>query len=98
MTFTAAENRIRRAHVPEDCEDFMKLHLRTMIAICTTLTQGMTGYEPCVWAANFILDNLIADGKDVPMIVVMPNGHIDPTPPNSGGRGNGGADSLPARV
>ena len=37
MTFTAAENRIRRSHVPEDCEDFMKLHLRTMIAICTTL-------------------------------------------------------------
>ena len=33
---------------------------------------------------NFILDNLIADGKAVPMIVVMPNGHIDQTPPNSG--------------
>jgi enterochelin esterase-like enzyme len=33
---------------------------------------------------NFILDNLIADGKTVPMIVVMPNGHIDQTPPNSG--------------
>jgi enterochelin esterase-like enzyme len=31
---------------------------------------------------NFILDNLIADGKAVPMIVVMPNGHIDQTPPN----------------
>ena len=25
--------------------------------------------------ANIILDNLIADGKAVPMIVVMPHGH-----------------------
>ena len=48
MKFTAAENRIRRSHVPEYCEDFMKLHLRAMIAICATLTQGMAGYEPCV--------------------------------------------------
>ena len=37
-----------------------------------------------VGRGNFILDNLIADGKAVPMIVVMPNGHIDQTPPNSG--------------
>jgi enterochelin esterase-like enzyme len=37
-----------------------------------------------VGRAGFILDNLIADGKAVPMIVVMPNGHIDQTPPNSG--------------
>lgn len=43
-----------------------------------------------VGRANFILDNLIADGKAVPMIVVMPNGHIDQTPPNIGGRGNAG--------
>jgi len=35
-----------------------------------------------VGRCNFILDNLIADGKAVPMIVVMPNGHIDQTPPN----------------
>lgn len=35
-----------------------------------------------VGRGNFILDNLIADGKAVPMIVVMPNGHIDQTPPN----------------
>ena len=37
-----------------------------------------------VGRSNFILDNLIADGKGVPMIVVMPNGHIDQTPPNPG--------------
>src|SRR5690242_11103033 len=37
-----------------------------------------------VGRGNFILDNLIADGKAVPMIVVMPNGHIDQTPPNTG--------------
>ena len=30
---------------------------------------------------GFILDNLIADGKAVPMIVVMPNGHTDMIPP-----------------
>jgi enterochelin esterase-like enzyme len=35
-----------------------------------------------VGRANFILDNLIADGKTVPMIVVMPNGHVDQTPPD----------------
>jgi len=35
-----------------------------------------------VGRANFILDNLIADGKAVPMIVVMLNGHLDQTPPN----------------
>jgi enterochelin esterase family protein len=35
-----------------------------------------------VGRAGFILDNLIADRAAVPMIVVMPNGHIDQTPPN----------------
>jgi enterochelin esterase-like enzyme len=34
-----------------------------------------------VGRAGFILDNLIADGKAVPMVVVMPNGHVDQTPP-----------------
>ncbi len=37
-----------------------------------------------VGRCNFILDNLISDGKAVPMIVVMPNGHVDQTPPNIG--------------
>ena len=35
-----------------------------------------------VGRAGFILDNLIADRAAVPMIVVMPNGHVDQTPPN----------------
>jgi len=43
-----------------------------------------------VGRAGFILDNLIADGKAVPMIIVMPNGHIDQTPPGLG-RGAAGA-------
>jgi enterochelin esterase-like enzyme len=34
-----------------------------------------------VGRAGFILDNLIADGKAAPMIVVMPNGHTDQIPP-----------------
>jgi len=35
-----------------------------------------------VGRAGFILDNLIAERAAVPMIVVMPNGHVDQTPPN----------------
>jgi len=34
-----------------------------------------------VGRAGFILDNLIADGKAVPMIVVMPNAHTNQIPP-----------------
>ena len=44
-----------------------------------------------VGRAGFILDNLIADGKAVPMIVVMPNGHTNQIPP-------GGADTAAAAV
>jgi len=40
-----------------------------------------------VGRAGFILDNLIAEGKATPMIVVMPNGHADQTPPNITGAG-----------
>src|SRR5438132_13089282 len=48
-----------------------------------------------VGRAGFILDNLTADGKAVPMIVVMPNGHIDQTPPSIGcGAGSGTAPAL----
>ena len=46
-----------------------------------------------VGRAGFILDNLIADGKAVPMILVMPNGHIDQTPPSIG---RGGGSRTPA--
>ena len=46
-------------------------------------------------AANVILDNLIADKKAVPMIVVMPNGRASNEPVTAfgrrgGGRGDGG--------
>jgi enterochelin esterase-like enzyme len=34
-----------------------------------------------VGRAGVILDNLVAEGKALPMIVVMPNGHADQTPP-----------------
>jgi enterochelin esterase-like enzyme len=44
-----------------------------------------------VGRANFILDNLISDGKASPMIVVMTNGHINQTPPVLSGRVNPGA-------
>ena len=47
------------------------------------LLHGSGGAED-VWvsigAANVILDNLIADGKAKPMVVVMPFGHTEPSP------------------
>lgn len=45
------------------------------------LLHGRGGYEGSWWGSgrmNLIMDNLIADGKAVPMIVVMPNGHATP--------------------
>ena len=47
-----------------------------------------------VGRAGFILDNLIAEGKAKPMVVVMPAGHTTQTP-NFGGRGGGAASSRP---
>jgi enterochelin esterase-like enzyme len=40
-----------------------------------------------VGRAGFILDNLIAAGAAVPMIVVMPHGHTGPLVPGAGGLG-----------
>ena len=45
-----------------------------------------------VGRAGFILDNLIAAKKSVPMIVVMPAGHTSQT--TGGGRGQGAADDF----
>ena len=60
------------------------------------LLHGIGGNEthwPGPGAAGTILDNLIADGKAVPMIVVMPNGRASNKPSTLfvGGRGPGGA-------
>jgi len=60
------------------------------------LLHGIGGNEthwPGPGAAGAILDNLIADGKAVPMIVVMPNGRASNKPSTLfvGGRGPGGA-------
>ena len=59
------------------------------------LLHGIGGNEthwPGPGAAGTILDNLIADGKAVPMIVVMPNGRASNEPSTlfAGGRGPGG--------
>jgi enterochelin esterase-like enzyme len=59
------------------------------------LLHGIGGNEthwPGPGAAGAILDNLIADGKAVPMIVVMPNGRASNEPSTlfTGGRGPGG--------
>ncbi|HEY3518235.1 MAG TPA: alpha/beta hydrolase-fold protein [Gammaproteobacteria bacterium] len=59
------------------------------------LLHGIGGNEthwPGPGAAGAILDNLIADGKAVPMIVVMPNGRASNEPSTLfAGRGPGGA-------
>ena len=60
------------------------------------LLHGIGGNEthwPGPGAAGAILDNLIADGKALPMIVVMPNGRASNKPSTlfAGGRGPGGA-------
>jgi len=47
-------------------------------------------------AANVILDNLIADKKAVPMIVVMPNGRASNEPETAFGRRGGGRGAAPA--
>ena len=64
------------------------------------LLHGIGGNEthwPGPGAAGAILDNLIADGKAVPMIVVMPNGRASNEPSTlfAGGRGLGGAGAGP---
>jgi enterochelin esterase-like enzyme len=65
------------------------------------LLHGIGGNEthwPGPGAAGAILDNLIADGKAVPMIVVMPNGRASNEPSTLfTGRGPGGAGPGGAR-
>lgn len=53
------------------------------------LLHGAGGYEGSWWGSgrmNLIMDNLIADGKAVPMIVVMPNGHVTSLDANRSGQ------------
>jgi enterochelin esterase-like enzyme len=63
------------------------------------LLHGIGGNEthwPGPGAAGTILDNLIADGKAVPMIVVMPNGRASNEPSTLfAGRGPGGPGAGP---
>ena len=70
------------------------------------LLHGIGGNEthwPGPGAAAAILDNLIADRKTVPMIVVMPHGRSSNEPETSlfggrGGRGARGAAGAPVRL
>src|SRR6185312_11238719 len=59
-----------------------------------------SGDTPDSWTnaghANLILDNLIADGKAKPMIVVMPAGHAAPFGAGRGGPGNNAGRGGPA--
>jgi enterochelin esterase-like enzyme len=47
--------------------------------------------------ANNILDNLIAEGKAKPMVVVMPLGHADPELLDRSGEGRVAADAAGGR-
>src|SRR5690606_13918634 len=67
------------------------------------LLHGIGGNEthwPGPGAAGTILDNLIADGKAVPMIVVMPNGRASNEPSTlfAGGPGSGPPDTRAMAV
>lgn len=57
------------------------------------LLHGIGGNEREEWAkqgvANVVLDNLIADKKIEPMIMVLPNGNASADPGAPGGRGGG---------
>ncbi len=57
------------------------------------LLHGIGGNEREEWAkggvANVVLDNLIADQKIEPMIMVLPNGNASADPGAPGGRGGG---------
>ena len=59
------------------------------------LLHGIGGNEKEEWTkggvANVILDNLTADKKIEPMILVLPNGNASADPGAPGGRGNMGA-------
>lgn len=64
------------------------------------LLHGSGGYDRCwidMGKANLILDNLIAEKKAVPMIVVMPSGHVPPgskSAPEGTPGGQFGADLI----
>jgi enterochelin esterase family protein len=65
------------------------------------LLHGIGGNENREWtrggAANVIIDNLIADKKMEPMIVVLPNGNATTNTANAG-RGGFGGDGDPAAL
>jgi len=66
-----------------------RMHIWTPAGYGTTITEKLPVFYlihgggdsdwawPNVGKANFILDNLLAEGKMVPMIVVMPDGNVD---------------------
>ena len=64
------------------------------------LLHGIGGNENREWTrqgvANVILDNMIADKRIEPMIVVFPNGNATATPGGDGAAGGGGAGQQPS--
>jgi enterochelin esterase-like enzyme len=66
------------------------------------LLHGIGGNENREWSkqgvANVIVDNLIADKKIEPMIVVLPNGNATANSDGAGGRGGFGGGGDPAAM
>ena len=64
------------------------------------LLHGMSddeGFWTSVGRANFIMDNLLAEARTKPALIVMPFGHASRTPPGRGaGGGRGAAAGAPA--
>ncbi len=64
------------------CVIFMCIHPRVMIPgkISHLVLAGWSGELPSNWMydgrANLILDNLIAEGKALPMVMVLPNNQV----------------------
>lgn len=70
------------------CTHHLAMTARRTAIQCYTMQHG-AGEKEADWAKqgheNFIMDNLIAGGKAVPMIIVNENGTSQLPPPNRGG-------------
>ncbi|MGD0744547.1 MAG: alpha/beta hydrolase-fold protein [Verrucomicrobiota bacterium] len=91
--FSKALNRFRRMHVYTP-PGYEKGSRRYPVLYLLHGTGDSDDAWTTVGRAGFIMDNLIADGKAKPMIVVMPAGHTA-LPTRRGGRG--AAAGVPAR-
>ncbi len=78
-----ADGSRRRLHVLLHRPATFKIRLKNIqFCICSTVLEITIPIGPILGQANVIADNLLADGKAAPMLIVMPDG----PPPNPCGR------------